>query len=178
MNQMKFSSAQLLLAALRAYLDSRHKRFAVDQELMDSAGKCAMFLEINNRLCLLERSSFLTASVVCKVVDDYGRLMYDYRARRNAAHQREDVRHLAYIYELYDALKDHHGGMLWLAGSAQELTYMYNQLCALGLEFTIRPLLDGEALAGQSDWCIVTTPEAYQMYKHHVNVSGYGHHRH
>jgi hypothetical protein len=173
MNLPQFTNKELLLTALRCYLNSRHKRFEHDQELMDSASKCAMFLEVNNKLHLLEISSYVTASQLCSLVDRYGRLLYDYRARRNAAWIREDLEHIKYIYQLYDEIGHKHGVHMEMFGSIAELNRAYNIMLSLNIDVVMRPML--QRLDGvDCDWCLHLLREDYDKYSHHLKITGHG----
>ena len=168
---------QLLLVALRAYLDGRHQRFAVDHELMDSAGKCAMFLEINDRLVKLEQAAnqnrWAQKKPILAVVDDYGRLLFEYRARRNARHAAEDLEHIRYIYELYDRCNGYAGQYMEMHGCLGELNRAFNIMSSLGIQFHIRPVID-QLDPDHCDWMICCQPHDYQRYTYHLTVTGNG----
>ncbi len=172
-------SHQLLLVALRAYLDSRHQRFAVDRELMDSAGKCAQFLEINDRLVKIEQqinqNRWVLKKPIMALVDDYGRMLFEYRARRNARHAREDIEHIRYIYELYDECEDYRGTWCDVCGSLAELNLAFNIMTSLGILFHIRPMLH-PVKGNQCDWMISLRQEDHQRYLYHLTVTGNGFH--
>jgi hypothetical protein len=158
---------------MRAYMDGRRKRFEADTELMDSAAKCSMYFEINDKLTLLERTSTYAGVQVCKLVDMYGRLLYDYRARRNEAWAREDQRTITFIYELYDAIKKTDGRYMQLCGSLPELNRIYNIMLSLGIDVQTRPMqyrLDPE----HCDWCLHLLQEDYHRYSYHLTVTGNG----
>lgn len=174
---MSVPDHQLLLVALRAYLDSRHQRFAVDQELMDSAGKCAMFLEINDRLVKLEQAinqnRWALKKPILAVVDDYGRLLFEYRARRNARHAAEDLEHIRYIYELYDRCNGYAGSYMEMHGCLGELNRAFNIMSSLGIHFHIRPVID-RIDPNDCDWMICCQPHDYQRYTYHLTITGNG----
>lgn len=169
----KFSKSQVLLAALRAYLDSRSKRFMADKELMDSAGKCAMFFEVNDKLTILERTNTYSKLQVCKLVDMYGRLLYDYRARSNPRWMQEDVEMIRYIYELYDAIGDRTGAYIDMFGTLCELNRAYNVMLSIGIDVQMRPILS-RVEEQHCDWVLHLLQEDYQRYSYHLTITGNG----
>jgi hypothetical protein len=170
----KFNDRELLLLALRTYLNSREKRYLADQELMDSGAKCAMHFEINSRLLLLEeRPTTVTGLQLCQLVERYGRFLYDNRARRPERWASEDLEHIRFIYDLYDRLSGRDGQYLELHGTSHELTRMYNVMSSLGIFFSIRPALC-RIEPENCDWVISLSQEDYQRYRYHQTITGHG----